>query len=64
LGRLLLDFAEQRALALGFKALSLYTNARLDELVTYYTQCGFDVVERRATEGFDRVFMNKPVNMT
>jgi GNAT superfamily N-acetyltransferase len=62
LGRLLLGFAEQRAVTLGLKALSLYTNAKLDELVGYYNECGFDVVDRRADEGFDRVFMRKHVS--
>jgi len=59
LGRLLLRFAEGRATALGLKALSLYTNAKLDELVTYYAACGFAVIDRRHDEGFDRVFMRK-----
>jgi GNAT superfamily N-acetyltransferase len=61
LGRLLLGFAEQRAVALGLKTMTLYTNARLEELVTYYTACGFDVVVRKPDQGFDRVFMSKSV---
>jgi len=59
LGRLLLGSAEERARALGLKALSLYTNAKLHELVAYYARCDFDVVDRRHDQGFDRVFMTK-----
>jgi GNAT superfamily N-acetyltransferase len=62
LGRLLVSFAEQRATTLGFEALSLYTNARLEELIRYYRRCGFEVTDRRHDQGFDRVFMLKVLN--
>ena len=40
----------------------MYANARLPELVLYYTGLGYTEVERRRDRGFDRVFMAKTLD--
>ena len=59
LGRRLLLFAEQQALAKRLKELRLYTNELMTENIAYYTRLGYAEVERRAEDGFARVFMRK-----
>lgn len=61
LGRVLLDFAEQQALASGHRAITLYTNAVMVENIAIYTKRGYVERERRREKGFDRVYMVKPL---
>ena len=59
LGRLLMDFAERRAILLGLTRLSLYTNEVMTENQAIYTHLGYREVGRRAEDGCRRVYMEK-----
>ena len=60
-GRVLLEFAEQRARARGCGEVRLYTNAAMAENLELYPHLGFVEVDRRVDEGFDRVYFSKAV---
>jgi GNAT superfamily N-acetyltransferase len=59
LGRLLMDFAERRAILLGLTRLSLYTNEVMTENQAIYTHLGYREVDRHAEYGYRRVYMEK-----
>ncbi|PZW31140.1 acetyltransferase (GNAT) family protein [Thermosporothrix hazakensis] len=59
LGRLLFSFVEQEALKAGLKAIRLYTNAVMVENFRFYRRLGFEEVDRRLHEGYQRVFFQK-----
>jgi ribosomal protein S18 acetylase RimI-like enzyme len=59
LGRLLMDFAERRAILLGLTRLSLYTNEVMTENQAIYTHLGYREVDRHAEDGYRRVYMEK-----
>jgi GNAT superfamily N-acetyltransferase len=58
-GRRLLAYAEQRARAAKLLEVRLYTHELMDENISLYGRLGYQEVERRAEEGFRRVFMRK-----
>lgn len=58
-GRLLMDFAEQRALGAGFAAIRLYTNEAMTENITLYTRRGYVETHRAEEHGLRRVYMTK-----
>jgi ribosomal protein S18 acetylase RimI-like enzyme len=60
IGRALLAFAEQQAVARGLPELRLYTHVRMTENRALYARLGYREVERRSENGFERVFMSKP----
>jgi GNAT superfamily N-acetyltransferase len=62
LGRCMLDFAETRAGAAGLPEVALYTNELMVENIALYQRLGYVELERRAHEGFRRVFMHKSVS--
>ena len=53
--------AEARAFAAGYREISLYTNAAMVENVALYTRLGFREVRRGEANGFQRVWMAKPL---
>jgi ribosomal protein S18 acetylase RimI-like enzyme len=59
LGRLLMDFAERRAILLGLTRLSLYTNEVMTENQAIYTHLGYREVDRHAEDGYRRAYMEK-----
>jgi len=59
LGRLLMDFAERRAILLGLTRLSLYTNEVMTENQAIYTHLGYREVSRHTENGYRRVYMEK-----
>jgi GNAT superfamily N-acetyltransferase len=59
LGRALLDFAEQHARRLGLGRLTLYTNEVMTENYAIYTHLGYREVDRRAEDGYRRVYLEK-----
>ena len=59
LGRLLMDFAERRAILLGLTRLSLYTNEVMTENQAIYTHLGYREVGRHTENGYRRVYMEK-----
>jgi N-acetylglutamate synthase-like GNAT family acetyltransferase len=61
-GRTLLAHAETVARQAGHSRVRLYANAKLPELVLYYSGLGYTEVERRRDRGFDRVFMVKALD--
>jgi N-acetylglutamate synthase-like GNAT family acetyltransferase len=58
-GTALLDFAEDRARALGVPELRLFTHALMTENQAYYTRRGYVQTARTLDDGFDRVFFAK-----
>jgi ribosomal protein S18 acetylase RimI-like enzyme len=61
IGRALLAYAEARAAELGLPELRLYTHVKMTENQALYARLGYREVERRAEEGFARVFMSKRI---
>ena len=59
LGRLLMDFAERRAILLGLTRLSLYTNEVMTENQAIYAHLGYHEVGRHTEDGYRRVCMEK-----
>jgi GNAT superfamily N-acetyltransferase len=59
LGRLLMDFAERRAILLGLTRLSLYTNEVMTENQAIYAHLGYHEVGRHTEDGYRRVYMEK-----
>ena len=59
IGSALLAFAEQHAESLGLREITLYTNERMTENLTFYPARGYVETERRYDEGFHRVFFRK-----
>ena len=62
LGRKLMWHAEILARQTGRSTLRLYTNAKIPELVTYYSKLGYHEGERRQDQGYERVFMAKALS--
>ncbi|HEX3954555.1 MAG TPA: GNAT family N-acetyltransferase [Stellaceae bacterium] len=61
LGRWLIDFAEREARRRGTPELRLYTHAMMTENITLYERLGFSETGRGHQDGYDRVFMRKPL---
>jgi N-acetylglutamate synthase-like GNAT family acetyltransferase len=61
-GRALLAFTEHRARELALAKITLYTNARMTENLSFYRRLGYVEVDRRREQGFDRVFFEKAVD--
>jgi ribosomal protein S18 acetylase RimI-like enzyme len=58
-GRALLAFAEGVAREAGIQTLRLYTHAAMTENLALYPRLGYRETERRADNGFERVFFAK-----
>ncbi|KAL2852450.1 acyl-CoA N-acyltransferase [Aspergillus pseudoustus] len=63
-GRLLIEFAEQRARMQGRVALTLYTNVKMFENLGLYGKLGFVEVGRRVQDGYERAFFKKEISST
>lgn len=59
LGRALMSFAEQEAARLGFTRMTLYTHEVMTENQAIYGRLGYTEVERRAENGYRRIYMEK-----
>ncbi|MDR2985741.1 MAG: GNAT family N-acetyltransferase [Nocardiopsaceae bacterium] len=59
IGRRLMEFAEQQALARGLRRMTLYTNEVMTENLAIYAKLGYRETARRAEGGYSRVFMAK-----
>lgn len=59
LGRLLLEFVDTHARALGLPEIRLYTNAMMWENQQIYPKFGYEAVERRVTGPYDRIHYRK-----
>ena len=62
LGGRLMSHAEFLARQGGRSTLLLFTNAKIPELVTYYSKLGYREGERRQDQGYERVFMIKTLS--
>ena len=60
-GRRLLEFAEQAARDAGCGAIRLYTHALMTENIALYRRIGYAETRRGEDNGFQRVFMAKPL---
>lgn len=61
-GRRLITFAEEAAKRRGHDELYLYTNVLMVENIALYQHLGFREIGRNHEQGFDRVYMAKPVS--
>ncbi|MBL8560735.1 MAG: GNAT family N-acetyltransferase [Gemmobacter sp.] len=61
LGAALEGHAEALARASGLRAVTLYTNAAMTGAQRLYDRLGFQLVERRQQDGFDRLFYRKAI---
>ena len=59
IGRRLVALAEDEARAAGHEAVRLYTHATMHENARLYARLGYDVVDRRTDDEFDRIFFEK-----
>jgi len=57
----LITFAEQEAKRRGHDELQLYTHVLMVENIALYQHLGFREIGRIHEQGFDRVYMAKPV---
>jgi ribosomal protein S18 acetylase RimI-like enzyme len=62
IGRALLAFAETSARKSGILTLRLYTNAAMTENLAFYPRLGYQEVDRRTDDGFERVFFSKRID--
>ncbi len=62
-GATLLAFAEDRAAALGFTQVELYTNAMMHENIAWYARHGYEETRRVREKGYDRVYMAKALGV-
>ena len=61
LGGSAMKYLEDKAKQLGLSAISLYTNQKMTENLEFYARLGFQEVDRRREDGFDRVYFRKPI---
>jgi ribosomal protein S18 acetylase RimI-like enzyme len=59
LGRALMSFAEQEAARRGFTRMALVTHEAMTENQAIYARLGYTEVERRAEDGYRRIYMEK-----
>jgi ribosomal protein S18 acetylase RimI-like enzyme len=59
LGRVLMSFAEQEAARRGLTRTTLYTHEVMTENQVLYARLGYTEVERRAEDGYRRIYMEK-----
>jgi GNAT superfamily N-acetyltransferase len=61
LGRKILEWAEQRALKLGYSVVELYTNKLMHESLKLYKKTGYTVIKTITEDGFERVYLQKKI---
>ena len=59
LGRALMEFAEQEAARSGFTRMALVTHEAMTENQAIYARLGYTEVDRRAEDGYRRIYMEK-----
>jgi ribosomal protein S18 acetylase RimI-like enzyme len=59
LGRALMEFAEQEAARRGLGRMALVTHEAMTENQAIYARLGYVEVERRAEDGYRRIYMEK-----
>jgi len=61
LGRALMEFAEREATRRGFARMALVTHEAMTENQAIYARLGYTEVDRRAEDGYRRIYMEKPL---
>jgi ribosomal protein S18 acetylase RimI-like enzyme len=61
LGRQMLDYAEQAAIAAGYRFIKLYTNEAMTENIALYSRIGYVETHRVEEKGLRRIYMVKRV---
>jgi ribosomal protein S18 acetylase RimI-like enzyme len=61
LGSALMGFAEQEAARRGFTRMALVTHEAMTENQAIYGRLGYTEVDRRAEDGYRRIYMEKPL---
>ena len=61
LGRKLMALAEAEAQRMGLTTVTLYTNERMTENIELYKRRGYTETERKAEQGYHRIYMRKSV---
>jgi len=64
LGRALMSFAEQEAARGGLTRMALVTHEAMTENQAIYARLGYTEVERRAEDGYRRIYMEKLLSTT
>ncbi|NVO25642.1 GNAT family N-acetyltransferase [Donghicola mangrovi] len=59
-GKALIAHCERAARQAGLDGVMLYTNAKMVENLSIYPRLGYQEVDRRTEDGFDRVYFLKP----
>ncbi|WP_338082019.1 GNAT family N-acetyltransferase [Donghicola mangrovi] len=59
-GKALIAHCERAARQAGLGGVMLYTNAKMVENLSIYPRLGYQEVDRRTEDGFDRVYFLKP----
>ena len=59
LGCRLIAFVEDQARQRGYRTVELYTNEKMYENLELYPKLGYEEIDRRCEDGFDRVFYRK-----
>jgi GNAT superfamily N-acetyltransferase len=62
IGARLLALAEEQARGLGLREIRLYTNEAMTENLAYYPRHGYAETHRAEQDGFNRVFLRKPID--
>jgi GNAT superfamily N-acetyltransferase len=60
-GRILMEYAEEMARSQNLDAVILYTNEKMHENVALYSKLGFAEVDRKADDGYARVYFRKQI---
>ena len=61
LGRALMEFAEQEAACRRLNRMALVTHEAMTENQAIYARLGYVEIERRAEDGYRRIYMEKPL---
>jgi len=61
LGRALMEFAEQEAARRRLNRMALVTHEAMTENQAIYARLGYVEIERRAEDGYRRIYMEKPL---
>jgi GNAT superfamily N-acetyltransferase len=63
-GAALLAFVDTEARARGYSRVTLYTNVKMTENLTYYPRHGYVETGRESVQSFERVFFAKDLNQS
>ena len=61
IGKRLIKFCEAEAKLSKATSVKLYTNEKMTENLSIYPHLGYQEIERRREDGFNRVFFEKPI---